>query len=116
MHKLLERAARYAVKGNRKRKAWVGSVGLRRDGVVVYASNGSPGGVTVDRCPSAHAEAKLCRKLDWGATVYVARIRRDDGSLAMAKPCENCERLLRNKGVKKVLFTINENEYGVMEF
>lgn len=105
------------MKGNKKRKAWVGAVGVRhRDGVIVYASNGSPGGITVDRCPSAHAEAKLCRKLDFGATVYVARIRRDDGRLAMAKPCANCERLLRNKNVSKVFYTIAEGEFGVLEF
>lgn len=112
MHKYLRMASRVSIKGNWRRKAHIGAIGIRRDGTIVQAWNGC----ATDVCPSAHAEARLARKLDVGSTVYVARVRRDNGKLAMSKPCPNCERCLRSRGVKKVMYTINEHEYGVLEF
>lgn len=116
MHKYLRIASHIALKGNVHRKSYIGSVGIRRDGTMVMAWNGSSAGTTIDRCPPAHAEARLARKLDWGSTVYVARTRKDDGRLAMAKPCRTCELALRRKGVKRVEYSISEHEYGVLEF
>lgn len=52
----------------------------------------------------------------WGSTVYVARVRRDNGKMAMSRPCRDCERVLRSRGVRKVFYTIGPKEYGVMEF
>lgn len=63
-----------------------------------------------------HAEARLVRKLDHGSTVYVARTRRDDGRIAIAKPCPRCEASLKHRGVLKCYYTINENEWGCLEF
>jgi deoxycytidylate deaminase len=116
MHKYLRIASHISVKGNRLRRALVGAVGQRSDGTIVQAWNGSSAGTTYDRCPSAHAEARLLRKLDAGSTVYVARTRKEDGKLAIAKPCKDCERLMRHRGVKRVEYSINDNEYGVLEF
>ena len=112
MHKYLRIASHLTVRGNKKRKAYIACVGVRRDGTVVQSWNGC----STDVCPPAHAEARLARKLDVGSIVYVARTRRDDGRLAMAKPCPNCERVLRNRGVSKVIYSIAENEWGTLEF
>ena len=50
-----------------------------------------------------------------GASMAVARIIKS-GMLRMARPCNNCQRLLREAGIKRVYYTIAENEYGVMNF
>lgn len=73
-------------------------------------------GCSTDVAPTAHAEARLAKKLDVGSVVYVARVRCDNGKLAMSKPCPHCERILKNRGVKRVTYTIGENEFGVLEF
>lgn len=49
-----------------------------------------------------------------GTKVYVARIRAD-GTMGLAKPCEMCEEVLRAYGVKKAIYTINSNEYGILK-
>lgn len=112
MHRYLRMAARISIKGNWRRKAHIGCLGVRGDGTIVQSWNGC----ATDICPSAHAEARLARKLDVGSVVYVARVRRDNDKMAMAKPCAGCERLLRSRGVSRVEYTINEHEFGVMEF
>lgn len=92
------------------RQFLIGAVGIRKDGVIVCAYN-SP---TQSPEPCAHAEARLARKLDYGAVVYVARHGKGSGDWAMAKPCADCERTLRSKGVKRVYYTIVPNEFGTM--
>lgn len=61
---------------------------------------------------SIHAEVaalKACRKVDLtGATIYVARINKT-GKPMMSKPCKRCEKALRERGVKKVYYTVNGN-------
>lgn len=106
----LELAAAYAPSTVEDPRCFrLGAVGLRSDGVVVYARNGS-GWLP---SPDAHAEARLVRKLDRGATVYVARILAN-GEWAMAKPCPTCMPRLRAKKVVRVFWTINKNEFGGM--
>jgi deoxycytidylate deaminase len=39
-----------------------------------------------------------------GSTVYVSRILKD-GSLAMSRPCEHCEGMLRKLGIKRVVYS-----------
>lgn len=112
MHKNLRIAAGISVKGNKIRRAFLGAVGVRSDGIMVYSYNGC----AENKKPEIHAEARLSKKLDVGATVYVARTRRDDGTIAMAKPCCHCENALRHRGVKKVFYTISESEWGCIEF
>ena len=96
---------------------YIGAVGIRKDGAIVKSRNGP---VIMDESvgkssyPAAHAEYRLCRKLDKGAVVFVCRIRRGDGSFALARPCIDCQRRLTSKGVKKVYYTISDTEYGVM--
>jgi tRNA(Arg) A34 adenosine deaminase TadA len=101
----LEIAAKIGSKRDDKRQYWIGAVGKRSDGTLVFSSNGPT--PKPDRC--SHAEYKLTKKLDYGAIVYVARVLRN-GDFAMAKPCANCVRALQSKRVKRVYYTIANNE------
>lgn len=47
-----------------------------------------------------------------GSTMYVYR-EHSDGTVAMSKPCPICEMFLRNYGVKKVFYTV-ENNFKMM--
>jgi len=49
-------------------------------------------------------------------TLFVARIYRD-GTLGLAKPCPICMLAIKEKesGIKKVWYTINNNEYGFIK-
>ena len=41
-------------------------------------------------------------------------IRLSKSGLAMAKPCQHCEKYLRDVGVRSVYYSINKNEFGLM--
>ncbi len=88
----------------------LGAVGIRKDGTIVKSMN-APSTQPM-RC--AHAEARLSRKLDYGAVVYVARVRLSNGSFGLAKPCHNCMKALSSKRVAKIYYTISDEEYGVL--
>lgn len=109
----LEIAGRTASKRKHDQRAfWLGAAAERSDGVIVTSCNGpSP-----ERERKVHAEYRLSKKLDHGATVYVARVRIKDGKFANARPCSNCQNALRARKVKKVYYTIGPNEFGVMYF
>lgn len=94
-----------------KRKYRLGAVGVRKDGAIVTSRNLS----TRVPEPKAHAERRLVRKLDAGATVYVVRVL-SDGRLTIARPCVHCRNAMKIRGVKKCYYSINDNEYGVMVF
>lgn len=111
MNRYLAHAVANSRMGANGRKFLLAAVGLRKDGALVVSTNGGTPG---ERTPSAHAEARLARKLDVGAKVFVARTLKN-GTVANARPCENCQRLLRNKGVRIVHYTIGPNEEGKME-
>lgn len=54
-----------------------------------------------------HAEAVAIREAGQkarGATIFVARINRH-GSDLLSKPCDNCQKLIEESGVKNVIFT-----------
>lgn len=91
---------------DRLRRAFVGCVGVRRDGVVVKARNGSAKRPTA----SCHAEVRALRKCGIGADLYVAR-QLKNGQLAMARPCARCMAVLRSKGVKLVVFTTGSSTW-----
>lgn len=71
-------------------------------------------------CESTHAEvdailnARQKMRLE-GAKIYVVRIRRD-GQLALAKPCAMCQAILNSYGIKRAIFSMSENEFGVLSF
>ena len=91
---------------------YVGAIGIRNDGALVHSFNGS-GNYPIAQ---GHAETRLSRKLDVGSIVYVARYSFGTHNLVMAKPCQNCEKVLQSCGVKKVYYSIQNTEYGVLNF
>jgi len=114
--KMLTAAAEVAIqnKGNKfdNRTFLLGAVGVRNDGVIVSSRNiAAP-----DYAPDHHAETRLARKLTPNSTVWVARIARRDGSWALARPCTGCEMRLKQSGVKRVVYTIAPNEWGIIDF
>jgi len=86
-----------------------GAAALRSDGKVVIAYNEKAQAPTW----KVHAEARICRKIDVGAIVAVVRIG-DKGVWMPSKPCGGCMRCMKRKGVKKVLYSIGKDEYGVI--
>lgn len=104
----LKIAAQIARQGANDRSFFLGCVGIRgSDQKIVVSFNGK------SKIPerSAHAEFKCSRKLTPGSVIYVARIYKN-GDLAIAKPCRSCIQALKNKGVTKVYFSINNFEFG----
>jgi tRNA(Arg) A34 adenosine deaminase TadA len=108
---LLQLAGRVARMRQDGRSFLLGAVGVRSDGAVTV----SPNGPSERPNKSVHAEARLARKLDKGSVVYVARVRRVDGQFANARPCQDCQRALAARGVKRVYFTVGETEYGILD-
>jgi tRNA(Arg) A34 adenosine deaminase TadA len=94
---------------DKMRKAIIGCVAIRADGTLVKSRNQSTLNPT-GKSPSVHAEARVLRKAGYGATVYVARIRRD-GSIGCAKPCIHCMNSLRSRGVEMVYWTVEGNDW-----
>jgi cytidine deaminase len=99
------------------RDYWLGCVGIREDGVIVYSKNGAvefrASVKSYQLHSTSHAEGRVLRKLGRAGTVYVARVSKKDGSLAMARPCGMCQIKLRAAKTLKVYYTINDNQYGV---
>jgi tRNA(Arg) A34 adenosine deaminase TadA len=111
MKRMFRLAERIAIKKNDIRRYCIGAVGLRADGTIVKSTN-LP-------CrypePQAHAEARLCRKLDKGSIVYVVRVLKN-GDYANATPCRTCRSFMQMVGVRRCYYTITNSEYGVIDF
>ena len=82
----------------------------RSDGPLVFSVNHN---VSSQKIPQHHAEARVLRKCNYGSVLYVARVLKDRKTLAIAKPCIFCQNFIKNKGVKKVYFTIDNRRYGL---
>ena len=104
------RCAHVATSCGDDRNFMLGAVGIRTDGATVE----SPNIMTAVPTPSAHAEARVVKKLNLGSTVYVARVVKS-GDFAMARPCPTCMLALVHRGVKRVFYTIGPGEYGVID-
>jgi len=87
----------------------LGAIGIRGDGTIVMATNGEQHYPT----PAHHCEARLVRKLDYGAVVYVARTLAS-GAWAMAKPCPTCQARLRAARVSRVFYTEGQGQWGTL--
>lgn len=113
--KMLTEAASMAISKRERchdpRTFLLGAVGLRNDGVFVSSRNLAG----TDIVPDHHAESRLARKLTPGSTVWVARVSRRDGEWALSRPCKGCEMRLRSTGVKRIVYTIGPNEWGVID-
>lgn len=68
--------------------------------------------------PTYHAELGcilgLDRSVTRGADLYVVRVGRA-GTLRLSKPCHMCEAALKHVGVRRVYYSINENEFGCVK-
>lgn len=89
------------------REYLLGAVAIRTDGVIVSSKNGPANNVF----PPCHAEARVLRKAGAGAILYVARVRRGDGSWGLAMPCKACMRLIRRRHVVAVYYTVTDDCY-----
>jgi hypothetical protein len=127
MLKLLKLAAKYSASHSEdKRLFLLGAVGIRNDGCMVHARNDAVRDTCprddkstfniYKRFPDSHAEVRLTRKLGFNATVYVARVTKGNGDLAMARPCSTCEAILRAFRCKKAYYTISNSEWGCFDF
>lgn len=92
-----------------QRSYWIGACAVRNDGTLVRAYNGP----AQNKTRKVHAEYRLSNKIDHEATVYVARVRAGNKSLAIAKPCRACQKVLASRNVKKVYYTVSDKEYRV---
>jgi hypothetical protein len=50
-----------------------------------------------------------------GCKIFVARIRNDSDNLGMSRPCEICQHVLHNYGIKRAFYSIDANTYGIMK-
>lgn len=46
-------------------------------------------------------------------TLYVARLAKGTREAAMARPCHRCESVIRESGIRTVIYTINTSQYGI---
>lgn len=107
----LDRAIELARNINDGRHFRHAAVAIREDGTAVQSTNL----MTQIPQPRGHAESRVMLKAGWGSIVYVARVLKNDMP-ALSKPCHNCEHIMRVRGVRKVFYTISENEYGCLTF
>ena len=52
-----------------------------------------------------HAEVAALKNINKADTILVVRISREDGSLTMSRPCEKCQKYLKDRGIKKVVYS-----------
>src|ERR1700743_1136241 len=104
-------AGKAAVSKDDNRGFLLGAVHIRNDGALVSAVNS----VCQEPDRRAHSEYRISKKIDRGSIVYVARIRLLNGEYALSRPCHSCQKVLKSKKVKRVYYTISNNEYGVMD-
>lgn len=69
-------------------------------------------------CASRHAELKsvlgISRQLTQGADVFVVRVNWQ-GKFKLSKPCPMCMACMSYVGVKRVFYSIDEDNYGVIK-
>lgn len=105
-----EIAAKTAESKIDQRHFLLGAVAIRADGAIVKSLNRP----CQNRNRLAHAEKLITRKLDYGSTVYVARVRLDNGTFGMARPCPDCLKAMISMNVKKIYYTISSIEFGTI--
>lgn len=106
--KYLREAIKIAIRGRDDKHFHLGAVCKRADGSFVSACNLK----TKIPTPSAHAESRTLRKAGMGATLFVARVMAN-GDWGLAKPCKECQKLIRQYRVKKVYYTVGKGRYEV---
>lgn len=98
---MVKLASAFTKAGDGRRHFFLGAIGIRADGAIVMARN-EP---TQIRNPKAHAESRLVKKLGLHSPfVLVVRLTKN-GTLALAKPCKHCQKILESYKVKKIFYT-----------
>lgn len=118
MFQYLELAGQIALPTDKNdpRNFWLGCIGVRRDGVIVSAKNGAvfaTANYNYQLIPNSHAEGRAMRKMGKRGTLYVTRVSKKTRMYAMARPCGVCQIRIRANNIDKVVYTINENQYGI---
>lgn len=115
MFKIAKEVAKSGDCTDAKRRYKLGAVGLRTDGVIVASSNIT----TREPRKEAHAEYRVCQKLDVGSTVFVVRIG-EKNKLRLSRPCPNCRMMMKNCGIRRCYYSISEEdgkvEFGIIYF
>lgn len=111
IYNLFEIAGETAMSKDDRRSFVLGAVAIRNDGAMVKALNGP----TEAPNRSTHAEYRVSRKMDQGAVVYVARIRLCNYEFGMSRPCPSCMKVLKSKKVRKIYYTINNQQFGIFD-
>lgn len=82
--------------------------------VAVNTFRNDPSLCGVNRAASYHAEVNALRmvseKASIGSRIYVVRYG-NNGNIAMSRPCNECHSYIISRGVKKVIYSISDNEY-----
>ena len=52
-----------------------------------------------------HAEVAALKGIQKADTVLVVRVRREDGKMSMSAPCARCRKYLKDRGIKKVVYS-----------
>jgi cytidine deaminase len=107
--KLLNLAVQIAGQSKDEKEYYLACVAKRNDGAIVASVNHSFSGQKVFL---HHAEARVLRKCDYGSILYVARVYKDRETIANAMPCSYCQNFIRNMGVKKAYYTIDQDTFG----
>lgn len=68
---------------------------------------------------NTHAEVdailRARNKIDLGGCkIYVARMKPTTNEVAMARPCSICQNVLYRYGIKRAIYTIDDNNYGIL--
>ncbi len=100
VRKYMELAANVSRLKDDDRTYMHGAVGLRRDGVLVCASNGAPKQPT----PEHHCEYRLLRKLGKGGIIFLVRTLAD-GTWGNSTPCIDCQKAIIHRKVKAVHYS-----------
>lgn len=107
--RMLDLAARLSRTRADQRAFFLGAIAERADGTIVGARNGP----ATEPQFRHHAEWRLSRKLDKGATVFIARTNKE-GQWRNAKPCPSCMRRLIRCGVGRLIWTEGPGVYGTL--
>jgi tRNA(Arg) A34 adenosine deaminase TadA len=109
----LERACRLAAQSKENNKH--GCIIVKSGnvmGVGVNTKRNQPGIIEEIDCLSVHAEINALRNAGncSGGVAYIARVN-SSGDKRQSKPCPSCLGALKLAGIKRVVYTIDGNEY-----
>lgn len=121
--KKLQKAVRVAQQNQRYPRFRLGSIVYKGGSILSKGEsklNTDPvlvpeGDLRLLRKLSVHAEIDALKQCGdpKGSTIYVARVG-GNGHIGLARPCKSCRVQLKEAGVKRAIYTINDREYGIL--